>query len=107
MRMTTLVTASALALGLLSGPALAQPVNANNLVSVNLSNIRVELVDLLDVEDNQIPVTVQVPIGVAATVCNTQANVLASDNKADGAECDAKSTSQALNQIVQKQIDGQ
>jgi hypothetical protein len=106
MRMTTLVTASTLAFGLLSGSALAQPVNANNLVSVNLSNIRVELTDVLDVEDNQIPVTVQAPIGVAATVCNLQANVLASQNKADGAKCTAESTSQALNQIVQRQIDG-
>lgn len=87
-------------------PALAQNVNANNLVNVNISNVandlaknlKVNVQDLIDLG------AVQVPIGVAANVCNVQANVLASDNKGDGASCDATTTSQALSQIVQRQL---
>lgn len=78
--------------------------NAANLVNVNLSDIRVDIADVLDVNVEQVPVTVQVPVGIAATVCDTSANVLAQQAKAGGAECDAQNTSEALNQLVQKQI---
>ena len=57
----------------------------------------------LNVDVSQIPVTVQAPIGVAANVCDVNANVLA-ERRDGGAECDAESTSTALNRIVQRQI---
>ena len=50
--------------------------------------------------------TVQVPVGVAATVCGVNANVLAQQKNAGDAACEATSSSQALTQIVQRQIDG-
>ena len=84
-------------------------VSAGNLVNVTISDSLLEniLNDLnIEVEDSVDEITVQAPIGVAATVCNVAANVLASDNKADGAACDAETSSQALNQIVKRQISG-
>ena len=100
-----LAGAAAVALGLI-GPALAQNVNANNLVNVNVSNVANDIARDLSIEASQVPVTVEAPIGVAATVCGVAANILASDNKGGAAACDATSTSQALNQIVQKKVAG-
>lgn len=94
------------ALGALSGTAFAQTVNANNIVNVNISNVANDIARNLSIDVSNIPVTVQAPIGVAATVCGVQANVLASDNKGGEASCEATSTSQALNQIVQRQVSG-
>jgi hypothetical protein len=49
-------------------------------------------------------VTVQAPIGIAANVCNIGANVLASDVRQGGAECDAETTSRAFNNLVQRSL---
>jgi hypothetical protein len=50
------------------------------------------------------PVTLQVPIGVAANVCGIAANVLAADLKQDGkATCDAENGSEALTQAAIRQ----
>lgn len=107
-----ILKASAAALGmttLFAAPLYAQAanptVNANNLVNVNIENVANDLAENLSVNVEDIPVNVQLPIGVAANVCNVAANVLASDNKSDAAECDAKTTSQALNQAVKKNLD--
>lgn len=98
----------ALSMGLFIGAAQAQTVsptvNANNLVSVNVSNVANELAKNLKVEVSQIPATVQVPVGIAANVCDVEANVLAKGGASGPAQCTAKSTSQALNQQVQKQL---
>jgi hypothetical protein len=103
--------ASAAALGmttLLAAPLAAQDVdptvNANNLVNVNVEDVANELAKNLSVDVSDIPVNVQLPIGVAANVCNVAANVLASDNKSDAAACDAETTSQALNQALKKEM---
>ena len=75
------------------------------LVNVNVSGITVVLADVLDVEENQIPVTVQAPIGIAAKVCNVGANVLAADIEQLGtARCDAEQTSNAFNNLVLRQL---
>lgn len=104
---------AAVASVLFAGAAFAQAnanpnVNANNLVSVNISNVAQNIANDLDVDvQDVIDIgSVQVPVGIAAAVCNVQANVLAGDNKADGAECNAESTSQGLTQIVQRSING-
>ena len=99
------LVAATFAIGLTAGAADAQ--QGGNLVAVNISNVANNIARDLSVGVDQIPVTVQVPIGVAANVCNVQANLLATDNDAEGAECDAETTSQALNQIVQRQMDSQ
>ena len=64
------------------------------------NDLNVDVADLVDVTQ------VQVPVGVAATVCGVNANVLAEQKKAGEATCDATSSSEALAQAVQEQIDG-
>jgi len=61
----------------------------SGLVNVNLQDIAI-----------QVPVSVAVPIGVAANVCDVNANVLASQAKTGAASCDATSTSQALSRAI-------
>lgn len=69
-----------------------------------LVNVNVEDVDLLNDLNLAAPVTVQVPIGIAANVCNVQANVLAAAIAQDGeADCDAENNSRAFSQIVARQ----
>ncbi len=82
------------------------PAQQAGLVNVNVSGITVVLADLLDVEENQIPVTVQAPIGIAANVCNVGANVLAQEIRENGVgDCDAEQTSDAFNNLILRQID--
>ena len=100
--MRTILTAIA-ACTLVATPAAAQLVGGG-LVVVNVSNVANNLARNLSVDVSNIPVTVQVPIGVAATVCDVNANVLAKQMKDGGAKCDAQNTSTALNQIVQRNL---
>jgi hypothetical protein len=98
-----LIAAAAAAL---ATPGLAQ-VNTgsgNGLVAVNIQNVDI-LNNFLNndqiaaLNELSVPVTVQVPVGVAANVCNISAAVLAKQ-AADAAPCDAKSGSKALAQNV-------
>ena len=90
--------ATAVAFGITAAPATAQQ---SGLVNVNISDIEVELQDVIS--DNNInvqaPITanVQVPIGIAAAICDVNANVLAQQLRGDGAECTAtnETTSEA------------
>ena len=77
---------------------------SQGLVAVDVSNVRADIAKNINVSENQIPVTVQVPVGVAANVCGVDANILAKQKQGGTASCAAKSTSQALNQVVQKQM---
>jgi hypothetical protein len=52
--------------------------------------VNITIVDVL----NQNDVNVQVPIGVAATVCGIQANVLASGNFQSPVDCTAHNTAE-------------
>jgi hypothetical protein len=88
-------------------PALAQ-VNTgsgNGLVAVNIQDVSI-LNNFLNndqiaaLNDLAVPVTVNVPIGVAANVCNISAAVLANQRGTGAAPCDAKSGSKALAQNV-------
>ena len=97
-----LLAAAALA----ATPALAQ-VNTgsgNGLVAVNVQDVSI-LNNFLNndqisaLNNLGVPITVQVPIGVAANVCNVSAAVLAKQ-AAGAAPCDAKSGSQALAQNI-------
>jgi len=87
-----------------TAPAFAQ---AAGLVAVNIEDVIDDIALDLNVNVSQIPVTVQAPIGVAANVCDVAVNVLAEQARAGGAECDAETTSTALNQIVQRAINQQ
>jgi hypothetical protein len=90
-------------------PAAAQQTGVGSgLVVVNIGNISPEIAKNINVDVSQIPVTVQAPIGVAAAVCGVDANVLAQQRKsASPATCTAKNSSEALNQVVQRQLKGQ
>jgi hypothetical protein len=96
----TLLTATAAAC-MFTAPVFAQ--QQEGLVVVNIKNVANDIAKNLSVDVSQIPVTVQAPIGVAANVCGVAANVLGTQ-AAGAAPCDAKTTSTALNQIVQKQM---
>jgi len=77
-RVTALIAAGALSLGG-AGSAAAQT-QQEGLVNVNVENV-----------------TAQVPIGIAANVCDVNANVLAEQLRMGGAECDADATTIATN----------
>jgi hypothetical protein len=94
-------TAALLSFGA-AAPASAQV--GGGLVVVNLTDVIDDISVDLNLNVSQIPVTVQAPIGVAANVCDVNANVLAEQARAGGAECDAENTSTALNRIVQRQV---
>jgi hypothetical protein len=83
--------------------AIAQPRQAG-LVNVEVSNVANDIARNVNVDVSQIPVTVQVPVGVAATVCGVAANVLGAQAASGNAQCTATSTNTALNNIVQSQL---
>ena len=74
------------------------------LVNVNISNVKTEIAKNINVDVSQIPVTVQVPIDVAANVCGVAVNVLTAQAQQGTASCSATSTSTALNNVVQSQV---
>ena len=89
-------------------PALAQVNTGSGLVAVNVQNVDILKNflnnDQISALDNvSVPVTVNVPIGVAANVCNISAAVLAKQ-AADAAPCDAKNGSKALAQNFVSQV---
>ena len=102
--------AAALTLGTAS---IAVPATAQTQTQGGLVNVAIGDVTLLNnfLNDTQIaalnnlnvPITVQVPIGVAANVCNVSAAVLGRSGPAGG-KCEAKSGSQALAQAVNRQL---
>lgn len=90
-------------------PALAQVNTSGGLVNVSVQNVDI-LKNFLNndqiaaLNNVSVPVTVQVPIGVAANVCGVNANVLASQRKAgDPVSCTARNGSKALANAVASQ----
>ena len=65
----------------------------SGLVNVNLQDTAI-----------QVPVSVAVPIGVAANVWDVNANVLASQAKSGPTSCDATSRSNALSRAIANAI---
>jgi len=102
--------AAATALGFAAAPTLAQ-VNTgsgNGLVAVNVQNVDI-LKNFLNndqisaLNNVSVPVTVQVPVGVAANVCGVNANVLAQQKGTGTATCTARNGSKALANAVAAQ----
>jgi hypothetical protein len=87
-------------------PAIGQIGNSQGLVAVNIQDVSI-LNNFLNNDQiaalNNVPITVQAPISVAANVCGTTVNALAALRKTGAATCDAKSGSAALADIVQRQ----
>jgi hypothetical protein len=76
-----LATTGLLAAGIAAPSASAQPVVTGGLVNVTVTDV---------LSNDQI--NVQVPIGVAATVCGVQANVLAQGGIQEPVDCTAATT---------------
>ena len=74
------------------------------LVSVNLQNVLNNLSVSLKVNRDNIPVTAQVPIDVAASVCGVSVRALAASVANGHATCTATTTTPQLTQAVQQQI---
>ena len=74
------------------------------LVSVNLQNVPNNLSVELNVNRNNIPVTAQVPIDVAASVCGVSVSALSASIASGTASCTATTSSPQLSQAVQQQI---
>jgi hypothetical protein len=74
------------------------------LVNVNLQNVLNDLSVSLNVNRDNIPVTAQVPINVAASVCGVSVDALAASIANGQASCTATTTTPALTQAVQQQI---
>lgn len=102
MRKIMIGVALAFGTAAIATPASAQLVGGG-LVTVNVSNVANNLAQNLHVDVSNIPVTVQVPVGIAAAVCGVDANVLA-QQAAGARNCPATTTNDALNRIVQRSI---
>jgi hypothetical protein len=74
------------------------------LINVNLQNVLNDLSVSLQVDRNSIPVTAQVPIDVAASVCGVSVSALAASVASGTASCTATTSSAQLTQVVQQQI---
>ena len=76
----------------------------SKLVSVDLRNVLNNLSVDLRVNRDNIPVTAQVPVDVAASVCGVSVSALAASVASGTAKCTATTTSPQLTQAVQQQI---
>lgn len=102
--MRRLIIAASLATATLATPALAQQ---NGLVNVTITDVSILNNFLNDsqvaaLNNVSVPITVQVPIGVAANICGVSAAVLGRAGSA--AQCTATSGSRALAQVVNRQV---
>ena len=97
MRTTLAILASA-SLALSAVPAFAG--NNNGLVVVDLTNADV----LNNIAQNLALNNVSVPIGLAAAICDVNANVLAAQKKTGTPTCTAKNNTSALQTAVQKKL---
>lgn len=93
---------AALLLGLTSNVTFAQTLDG--LVNVNLQDILRDIAVDLQIEETNIPATIQLPISIAANVCDVSVNALAVQVDTGSATCVAQTGSQELTQAVQQQM---
>lgn len=94
-----------------ASPAVAQNVDlSGGLVDVTIQDVNVlnnslnqNELELLSRNNVAVPITVQVPIGIAANVCGVNANVIAQQEERGDYECTATNSSRALGQQVLRQ----
>jgi hypothetical protein len=72
---------------------------------VDLKEVADEVANNIGADADELPLTIQVPVDVATTVCGVAADVL-QQHAAGGVACIARTTSRALKQIVQRQVKG-
>jgi hypothetical protein len=108
--MRKVIMAAAVAIGVSAAPAVAQNVDlSGGLVDVTIQDVSIlnnflNETQIAALNQLTVPITVQVPVGVAANVCGINANVLAEQKRAGQAACDAQSGSQALAGFVNRQL---
>ncbi len=99
MRIMMIAAAAVLA----ASPALAQQAG---LVNIDLSNLsvadRAEIAKDININVSDIPVNVQVPVSVAAAICNVPVSVLAQTKVKGDAACSPTAGSTALNSAILK-----
>jgi hypothetical protein len=76
----------------------------SSLINVNLSDIRAEIAKNVNVALERVPITIQLPITVAANVCGVNVNLLSVQVNTGQNTCTATATSPALEQEVVNQI---
>lgn len=74
------------------------------LVNVDLGDIRADIAKNANVNASQVPLTVQVPIDVAAKACDMSVSDLKDQTKNGEAKCTAKKNTQSLNTIVKREV---
>ena len=84
------------------GQSQSMGAQASSMVSVDLSKVAPSIATNIKVDASSVPLSVQVPVGVAANVCGVSASTLA--QQSGSAACQATSTNAALDQVVQKQL---
>lgn len=92
--------------GSLLGTLGAANAQSAGLVNVDLRNAKIlnNVANDLSIDISNIPVTVQVPIDLAANVCQIDVAVLAKIVDKGPASCYAQGTSSALNRRVQRVV---
>ena len=84
--------------------ALAFPAAASAQQQEGLVNVTVNNEDLLNELQLTAPVTVEVPVGIAANVCDIDANVLAQQKQDDeDVTCEAQNSTEAFANLVSRQ----
>lgn len=86
-----------------TGVAAAQDL-PDSLVTVNIQDVLQDVAIELNVSENSIPVNIQLPVSVAANVCDVDVGVLTAQLDAGSASCVAVTGSQQITQIVSQQI---
>ena len=96
-------TATLLSVGTVM-PVQAQTPPINVTIPEGLVNV---IVQDINVNVSDIPVNIQVPVGIAANVCNVNAAVLLAAARQGRAQCTAQNTTQAFNQQILRGIRNQ
>jgi ABC-type glycerol-3-phosphate transport system substrate-binding protein len=79
-------------------------VPAGGLITVNVSDIRAEIAKNINVNIENVPITVQASVQVAADVCGISVNLISVQFNAGQTTCTATTTSPELEQIVRNQM---
>ena len=72
----------------------------SNLINVNLSNVAAEIAKNVNIDLSRVPITIQLPITIAANVCGVDVNLLSAQVNAGNNTCTATATSPTLEQEV-------
>jgi hypothetical protein len=76
----------------------------SDLINVNLSDIRAEIAKNVDVALERVPITIQLPVTVAANVCGVNVNLLSVQVDTGNNTCTATTSSVELEQAVKNQV---